>query len=485
MKMSENFINQIYYGDNLDVMNDKIADNSIDLIYLDPPFNSNRNYNRIYSTNTGMPVPEEAIAFCDAWELTEDKIEQIKLFTEELRVQDNNEIFANFWETWVKTLQFQNQKILSYLVFMARRLRIMKRKLKDTGSLFLHCDPTASHYVKIILDGIFGDNNFINEIIWHYQTGGVSKRWLAKKHDIIFWYTKTNSYNFFPKNIMAKRTEKSLKRAQNPKGARILSSDKQKLPMDVWADIQALNPMSKERLGYPTQKPVALLERIIKATTKEGDIVLDPFCGCGTTLDASQNLKRKWIGIDICMLSTTLIEERLKNNYKILVKGKDYIIDGIPITMEQVKALIEKSDKSKNEGRYQFQYWAIEKVQGFASTKKSGDGGIDGSIYFYKDENKTLGRMILSVKSNKKLQASFIRDLIGTMENNNADMAGLISYAPPSQDMLNEAKKSGTFKMKDGLFANVEYPKVQILTAEEILNGKKFNLPYSRLIKKT
>ena len=255
--------------------------------------------------------------------------------------------------------------------------------------------------------------------------------------------------------------------------------------MALQSDHNAIQSQDKERLGYPTQKPVALLERIIKATTKEDDIVLDPFCGCGTTLDASQNLKRKWIGIDICMLSTTLIEERLKNNYKILVKGKDYIIDGIPITMEQVKALIEKSDKSKNEGRYQFQYWAIEKVQGFASTKKSGDGGIDGSIYFYKDENKTLGRMILSVKSNKKLQASFIRDLIGTMENNNADMAGLISYAPPSQDMLNEAKKSGTFKMKDGLFANVEYPKVQILTAEEILNGKKFNLPYSRLIKKT
>lgn len=505
--MSENFVNQIYYGDNLDVMNDKIADNSIDLIYLDPPFNSNRNYNRIYSTNTGMPVPEEAIAFCDAWELTEDKIEQIKLFTEELRVQDNNENFANFWEAWVKNLQFQNQKILSYLVFMARRLRIMKRKLKDTGSLFLHCDPTASHYVKIILDGIFGENNFINEIIWCYNTAGRGKKRFAKKHDTIFFYSKDDKkYSFYGKSVAI-----PMKAGRESFGGRLETDDKGrkyrlvygtknsqgktkyykyyldegKIPEDWWIDINAIQSQDKERLGYPTQKPVALLERIIKATTKEGDIVLDPFCGCGTTLDAAQNLKRKWIGIDICMLSTTLIEERLKNNYKILIKGKDYIIDGIPITMEQVKALIEKSDKSKNEGRYQFQYWAIEKVQGFASTKKSGDGGIDGSIYFYKDENKTLGRMILSVKSNKKLQASFIRDLIGTMENNNADMAGLISYAPPSQDMLNEAKKSGTFKMKDGLFANVEYPKVQILTAEEILNGKKFNLPYSRLIKKT
>ncbi len=185
------------------------------------------------------------------------------------------------------------------------------------------------------------------------------------------------------------------------------------------------------------------------------------------------------------MLSTNLIEERLKNKYKLLSKGKDYTIDGMPITMEQVKALIEKSDKSKNEGRYQFQYWAIEKVHGFASTKKSGDGGIDGAIYFYKDEKKNLGKMILSVKSNKKLQASFIRDLIGTMENNKADMAGLISYAPPTPDMLMEIRKAGYFKLKYGLDFESEYPRVQILTAEEILNGKTFNLPYTRLLKKS
>lgn len=181
------------------------------------------------------------------------------------------------------------------------------------------------------------------------------------------------------------------------------------------------------------------------------------------------------------MLSTALIEERLKNKYKFI----EYEVDGIPITMEQVKALIEKSDKSKNEGRYQFQYWAIEKVQGFASTKKSGDGGIDGAIYFYKDEKKNLGKMILSVKSNKKLQASFVRDLIGTMENNKAEMAGLISYAPPTPDMLKEIRKAGYFKLKYGLDFESEYPRVQILTAEEILNGKTFNLPYSHLLKKS
>ena len=152
--MSDNFINKIFYGDNLDVMNEKIPDNSVDLIYLDPPFNSNRNYNRVYSTNTGMPVPEEAIAFCDAWELTQEKIDQIRMFANELETEDDNKAFADFWNAWTNALQYQNPRILAYLVFMARRLRIMKRKLKSTGSLFLHCDPTASHYIKIILDGV-------------------------------------------------------------------------------------------------------------------------------------------------------------------------------------------------------------------------------------------------------------------------------------------------------------------------------------------
>lgn len=485
--MSDNFINKIFYGDNLDVMNEKIPDNSIDLIYLDPPFNSNRNYNRIYSQNTGYPVDEEAIAFCDAWELTQEKIDQIRMFANELETEDDNKAFADFWNAWVKALEFQNPRILAYLVFMARRLRVMRRKLKPTGSLFLHCDPTASHYIKIILDGVFRHDNFINEIIWSYKTGGSSKRWFSKKHDVIFFYAKTNLYNFYPQK------EKSYTKSKNRKAGVInygqglaeFFQDNSGVynlvnMRDVW-DIPYINSMAKERLGYPTQKPVALLERIIKATTKEGDIVLDPFCGCGTTLDAAQGLKRKWLGIDICMLSTALIEERLKNKYKFI----EYEVDGIPITMEQVKALIEKSDKSKNEGRYQFQYWAIEKVQGFASTKKSGDGGIDGAIYFYKDEKKNLGKMILSVKSNKKLQASFVRDLIGTMENNKAEMAGLISYAPPTPDMLKEIRKAGYFKLKYGLDFESEYPRVQILTAEEILNGKTFNLPYSHLLKKS
>ena len=497
-EQKNNYVNKLFYGDNLDIMEDKIPDNSIDLIYLDPPFNSNRNYNRIYSTNVGQPVPEEAIAFCDAWELTEEKEEDIKTFYDKL-ILDDNENFAKFWLSWTEALKYSNSKILSYLVFMALRLRVMRNKLKDTGSLFLHCDATASHYIKILLDGIFGIKNFINEIIWSYQGTSQSKRSFKRKHDVIFFYSKDNKkYYFddvgssepissFSKSKYTKQDEKGKYKEIRHKDGKIYKQYmKDYMRMrDVW-EIPIINAMAKERLGYPTQKPLELLERIIKAATKEGDIVMDPFCGCGTTLDAAQKLNRKWIGIDICMLSVSLIENRLKENYPLVVmKGRDYTVDGIPITIEQVEELIHKSEKSRNEGRYQFQYWAVEKVGGFASTKKSGDGGIDGSIYFYKDEKKTLAKMILSVKSNKKLQASFIRDLIGTMNNNDAEMAGLISYANPTQEMINECKNAGRFKMKDGLFADYEFDRVQILTAEDILNGRRFDLPYTRILKKS
>ncbi len=495
-EQKNNYVNKLFYGDNLDIMEDKIPDNSIDLIYLDPPFNSNRNYNRIYSTNVGQPVPEEAIAFCDAWELTEEKEEDIKTFYDKL-ILDDNENFAKFWLSWTEALKYSNSKILSYLVFMALRLRVMRNKLKDTGSLFLHCDATASHYIKILLDGIFGIKNFKNEIIWSYSGNSVPKKFLPRKHDIILWYSKKDKCSFYP--IYVDYAESTLKRYNHidDEGRRykisalkngiqeIVYMKEGKPCTDVWNDIPIVRKKS-ERMGYPTQKPVALLERIIKMCSDENDIIMDPFCGCGTTLDAAQKLNRKWIGIDICMLSVSLIENRLKENYPLVVmKGRDYTVDGIPITIEQVEELIHKSEKSRNEGRYQFQYWAVEKVGGFASTKKSGDGGIDGSIYFYKDEKKTLAKMILSVKSNKKLQASFIRDLIGTMNNNDAEMAGLISYAKPTQEMINECKNAGRFKMKDGLFADYEFDRVQILTAEDILNGKRFDLPYTRILKKS
>ena len=183
--------------------------------------------------------------------------------------------------------------------------------LKDSGSLYLHCDPTASHYLKLLLDYVFGKNNFRNEIVWHYQTGGASKRHYSKKHDVVFFYSKSENYHIDFSNVRMPRTEKSLARAQNPKGARIAAEDIDKIPTDVFVDIQALNPMAKERTGYPTQKPLALLNRIIAASSNEGDVVMDPFCGCATTCVAAQNLGRNWIGIDVSDVAVNLISERL------------------------------------------------------------------------------------------------------------------------------------------------------------------------------
>ena len=203
--------------------------------------------------------------------------------------------------------------LTAFLLFMSLRLIEMKRVLKPTGSIYLHCDHHASHYLKQLMDIVFGINNFRNEIIWHYQTGGASKRFYAKKHDILLWYTKADNYIFNPSQISFDRTEKAMKRAQNPKGARISESDTKKLPMDVWTDIQALNPMAIERkkAGYPTQKPLALYERIVLASSNEGDLVLDPFCGCATTLVAAESLGRQWIGIDIHPQIRTIVANRI------------------------------------------------------------------------------------------------------------------------------------------------------------------------------
>ena len=253
-KMDRTTMTRLFLGDNLNVMKSLPSD-SIDLIYIDPPFFSERNYN-------------------------------------------------DFKDTW--------KDIQNYLTWLNARLVEMKRLLKPTGSIYVHLDGHASHYVKVEMDKIFGYDNFRNEIIWHYQTGGSSKKWFSKKHDVVLFYNKSKNYNFYPKNILTDRTKKSLERAKNPKGARISSDNVKKLPMDVWTDIQALNPMSIERIGYPTQKPEALLERIIKASTKEGDVVADFFCGGGTTPAVAQKLNRRWIACDQSENAIKITQERLK-----------------------------------------------------------------------------------------------------------------------------------------------------------------------------
>jgi site-specific DNA-methyltransferase (adenine-specific) len=307
-------MNTLYSGDNLNILREYIIDNSIDLIYLDPPFNSKATY-KLRKEPNGSQSNVQITAFKDIWHWTE---ESEKTFQEII-----DSAPANIVETISAFRSFiGNNDMMAYLTMMCIRLIELKRVLKETGSIYLHCDPTASHYLKILMDSIFGKNNFRNEIIWWYETGGIPKKDFSRKHDIIFRYTKSNDYTFNAKEVLESRSDEVLRRIAigNPSATR--STGLYRHPSDVWK-IASINSMAKERLGYPTQKPEALLERIIKASSNEGDIVLDAFCGCGTSITVAERLKRKWIGIDTTPLAINLIKELMKNTYS-LEACKDY-----------------------------------------------------------------------------------------------------------------------------------------------------------------
>ncbi len=425
------------------------------------------------------------------------------------------------------------------MVFMTERLVEMRRILKSTGSIYLHCDPTASHYIKVIMDGIFGYDNFKNEIVWQRTDSHNTANRYGRIHDIILFFTKNNKYYW--NTVTVPYSEKMLKRYKKEKSGRMFTGtvltapransnsgkfvwrgtmptagrgwgysleqlekwwsegkilckkdgtprmDGLKTYLDeakgspvqsLWFDIPRIANSSKERMGYPTQKPIALLDRIIEASCPVDGIILDPFCGCGTTVVSAQKNNRNWIGIDICMLAVNSMEDRMKDLFPLLKRGVDYVLNGLPTTVEQAIALANNSDITKNEGRYQFQYWSIEKVGGFASTKKSGDGGVDGSIYFYKNyESKELDKMIISVKSDKDMKISYIRDLIGTLSNSkDAVMAGMVCIDEPTNGMRAEALKAGFYDF-DFMGIKKTYQKVQILTIKDIIDGKKFDTP--------
>ena len=309
-------------------------------------------------------------------------------------------------------------KMLSYTSYMAQRLFEMRRVLKPEGSIYLHCDPTASHYLKLVMDAVFGEKKFLNEIVWHYQTGGASKKHYARKHDILLFFSKAEDYQFYPENIPTARTEKALKRALNPKGARIQSDDATKLPMDVWIDIQALNPMSNERLGYPTQKPLALLERIIKASSNRDDIVLDPFCGCGTTIEAARKLNRQAIGIDVLPFALRLI-----NQHRILKNGMEAMpMYGIPVDMATATQPA-KSDP------YKFQDWAISLINGLASNPtKTGDDGVDGfGMLLNEPDNMDRKGIVVQVTGASGSQRAKFDRLQTTIRHHNTAMGILIT----------------------------------------------------------
>lgn len=450
-------LNKIYFGDNLDILKKYIKDESVDLIYLDPPFNSKKAYNIIYEKDVQIK------AFDDTWSWTGD----IPKTYDDLLHSNNPQVIEAIKS--FRSMLGENN-MMAYLTMMTPRLMELHRVLKDTGSIYLHCDPTASHYLKIIMDNIFGIKNFRNEIVWCYSGGGGSKKHFGKKHDIIFFYTKTNKYNFNCDSIRIPYTEgggtsNALKKGYIMKkniGSNTHNwkpNDKGKVPEDYW-HIPFINPMSKERTGYPTQKPLALLERIIKASSNKGDIVLDPFCGCATTMIASEQLDRQWIGIDITYQSVRLLKERLRENK---IHSTTFSIEGEPNSIEQVYSLI------KERGRFRFQDWITGKVGGVPNTKKTGDKGEDG--YYYWVDNKKSKKAIISVKSGH-VTPSDIRDLIGTIDGK-ADAGVFLTLEEPTPGMI--SKTNSKLFIEDSMGGR--YPKIQILTVKEILNGKKIDLP--------
>ena len=524
-------LSKLYYGDNLEIMKEKMTSESVDLIYLDPPFNSARNYNMMYTTMTGMPVSEQEEAFCDTWTLDAgkiDKMQHMPLIMREYGIDDRQ---IQFWDALLPSLQHTQPALLSYMIYMVERLLEMKRILKPTGSIYLHCDSTASHYIKLMMDAIFGYNNFRNEIIWKRTTGkNDAKRKFGSITDTIFFYTKGDKYSFAPQYYWDEDYQKYLDKTYRhidetgkryridnlasptysptliydykgykppEKGWRVsLETMKQldvegrlafpkslegriqrkryidevqgKLVQSLWEDIQMLNSHSKERLGYPTQKPVALLERIINASCPEKGIVFDPFCGCGTTINAALKNKRKWIGCDIAILPVKLIKEQLTSVHR-LKENKHFEIDGIPVSYEQADILSVKD-------KHQFQHWLVEQVGGFPTVKKSNDKGIDGRLYIKTSEG--LKEMVLSVKGGKSVSTDEIRELRGVLDREDkAVMAGYLSLIEPTQGMYDEVAKAGMWEHE-----GVKYPAMQILHVKEILeDGKGFEIPSSRV----
>jgi len=487
IKVKSKALNNLYHGDNLDNLRQFIKDESVDLCYIDPPFNSNRTYNQLY-LNQGKEDKAQAQAFVDTWEWDNAAIKGY----EEIIANEKNRFTTKtilLIEGLAKVLG--KDSMLSYLVHITIRVTEIHRVLKPTGSFYLHCDPTASHYLKLILDAIFIENGgeFITEIIWTYSWGvRTDKRW-NRKHDVIFCYSKSKEYTFNAYEVLEPRTlSESSKNRLRYAGALIETRNKTgstefALPSDVWY-IPTINGMAKERLGYPTQKPEKLLEQIIKASSNKGDVVLDAYCGCGTTVAVAERLGRKWIGIDITYQSISLILWRMERTFgKTILENIE--LTGVPRDWEGARALAEKKEDKL---RKEFEKWAVlfyTNNRGRINEKKGGDGGIDGIALIQERNEKSEienKKIIFSVKSDKVLTPAYINQLKGKMHDEGVVMGIFICLYDPTAGMLREAKEMGTYK--NNLFG-MEYPKLQIVTVREIFEqAKRLTIPVLEMVKK-
>ncbi|MEL7645778.1 MAG: DNA methyltransferase [Anaerolineaceae bacterium] len=539
-------MNTLYYGDNLEILQRHIKDESVDLIYLDPPFNSNANYNVLFAQKDGKQSSAQIQAFEDTWQWDQNAI---NTYTREV---EKGGPIADALRAF--NLILGDSNMMAYLTMMAPRLKELHRVLKPTGSLYLHCDPTASHYLKVLLDMVFGAENFCNAITWkRSDTHNDAKKQFPATSDHILFYRKKagNTFNTqhtghsertlrdwysyleFPDGTTRRMTKKEKEtqvippdaRRFNtadmaspnprpnlmfdykgyhypPKGWRYSLDTMKKLDEqgkllfpasingrimfkryldeqvgatvgDVWTDISQLRSPMVERMGYPTQKPLALLERIINASSNPGDVVLDPFCGCGTAIAAAQKLGRQWIGIDITHLAIGLIKRRMEDAFG---DSLQYEVIGEPTTVDDARSLAEQD-------KYQFQWWALGLVGARpADQKKGADHGIDGRLYFHDDHSGKTKQVILSVKGGSHVNVSHIRDLIGVLEREKAEIGVFISLEEASKPMRAEAAQAGFYHSETW---NRDYPRVQILTIAELLDGKQIDMPPIQQVNQT
>ncbi len=512
--------NTLFYGDNVDILREYIPDQSVDLIYLDPPFNSARNYNVLFRDESGKYSEAQIEAFEDTWHWTHETERTYReLVTEgSTRVSELMAALRSLVGT---------SEMGAYLVMISARLVELHRVLKPTGSLYLHADPTASHYLKIVLDSIFGPENFRNEIIWkrHHSGHGDAKGRFGRIHDTILFYGRSAKTYF--STPYRRYTEEEIREKfpfQDPDGRRWYSQtatspnpDRPNLtyewnghtrawkylphvmqtlhdagelhysatgfprrkqyadraqgeaPQDIWDEVMSLTTNTAERLGYPTQKPLALLERIISASSSRGDVVLDPFCGCGTTIAAAQKLGRRWIGIDITHLAIALMKYRLCAMFP----DAQFKVIGEPEDIGSARQLAQ-------DDRYQFQWWALSLVkakplgsEGGKTGKKGSDRGIDGVINFVDDNSGKPKRVLVQVKSGH-VKSGDIRDLRGTVEREGAAIGVFITLEEPTRDMNTEAVSAGYYHSPGW---NQDYPKIQILTINQLLHGAEVKMP--------
>lgn len=500
----------LYFGDNLDVLRSKISDASVDLVYLDPPFNSKETYNVLYKSPVGGDA--QVRAFDDTWRWDDAASRALDDLSRSDVVTFN----------MLRSMQafLGRSDMMAYLTMMAVRLVELKRVLKPDGALYLHCDPTACHYLKILLDAVFGGSGFINHITWKrshaHSDGAQGSRHYGRISDTILFYARSErrtwntQYTPYSQEYIDRDYRRidedgrrfRLDNIQGPGGAakgnpyyeifgvkrhwRYSQARMQALidaglvvqtrpgtvpqlkryldempgvpAQEIWTDIPIINNRSKEALGYPTQKPLALLERIIKTSTNPGDIVLDPFCGCGTAIHASEKLEREWVGIDITYLAIQVIEDRLKT----WLPQAKYTVRGIPFDELSARKLAEQDPHT-------FQQWAVGRIGG-QSRGRGPDKGIDGEIAFLTGPQR-YGRALVSVKGGRHVNPDMIRSLRGVIEREGADMGVFICLDEPSRDMRAEANSTGRIELPGGTRS-----RIQIVTAAELVHGANLGI---------